>query len=51
MNYFKRGNSLFVQWLELCPFTTEGLGLIRSQGIKIPQAMQLDQKRDYLEIL
>ena len=30
------GNSLVVQWLELCILTTEGPGSIPGQGSKIP---------------
>ena len=39
------GNSLVVQWLELCVFTAEGLGSIPSQGTKIPQAVPHGQKK------
>ena len=35
------GNSLVVQWLELRVFTAEGLGSIRGQRTKIPQATGL----------
>ena len=34
------GNSLVVQWWELCTFTAEGLSLIPGQSTKIPQATQ-----------
>ena len=33
------GNSLAVQWLELCTFTAKGLSSIPGQGTKILQAM------------
>ena len=38
-------NYLVVQWLGLCAFTAKGLGLIPGWGTKIPQAMQLSQKK------
>jgi len=34
------GNSLVVQWWELCTFTADGLSLISGQSTKIPQATQ-----------
>ena len=39
------GNSLVVQWSELCLFTAEGMGSISGQGTKIPKGLWLDQKR------
>ena len=39
------GNSLAVQWLRLCAFTVEGLGLIPGGGTKIPQAAWRGQKK------
>ena len=41
LSYLKRnnamGNSLLVQWLELCPFTAEELGSIHGWGTQIPK--------------
>ena len=37
-------NSLAVQWLGLCAFTTEGPGSIPGQGTKITQAAWQGQK-------
>ena len=34
----KLGNSLVVQWLELCAFTAEGTSSIPGSGTKSPQA-------------
>ena len=42
------GNSLVVQWLELRVFTAEGLGSIRGQRTKIPQATGLRIMWDHL---
>ena len=39
----KDGNSMAVQWLELCAFTAEGLGSIPGGGTKILQAVQSSQ--------
>ena len=36
-----RGNSLEVQWLRFCAFTTKDLGSIPGWGTKIPQAARL----------
>ena len=45
------GNSLVVQWLELCAFTAKGAGSIPGRGIKIPQATGKEKiKRSPLEI-
>ena len=38
-------NSLAVQWLGLCTFTTMDLGLISGQGTSILQAVQYNQKK------
>ena len=38
-------NSLVVQWLGLCTFTDEDLGLIPGWGNKIPQAVWNNQKK------
>ena len=38
-------NSLVVQWLGLCTFTDEDLGLIPGWGTKIPQAVWNNQKK------
>ena len=38
-------NSLVVQWLGLCIFTDEDLGLIPGWGTKIPQAVWNNQKK------
>ena len=42
--YFKDTDGLAVQWLGLCTFTAEGMGLTPGQGIKIPQATWYGQK-------
>ena len=34
-----------VKWLELCASIAKGKGLIPGQGIKIPQAIQCNQKK------
>ena len=39
------GNSLVVQWLGLCTFTTEGTGSIPGWGNKIPQAVWCSKKK------
>ena len=41
-----------VQWLRLCAFTTNGLGSIPSQGVKIPHgaAKKKKKKKSYREI-
>ena len=39
------GNSLVVQWLGLCTFPVQGLGLIPSRGTKIPQVTWHSQKK------
>ena len=36
---------LAVQWLGLCAFTVEGMGLIPGWGIKIPQALWCSPKK------
>ena len=33
------GNSLVVQWLELCTFTAEGWGSVSGRALKIPLAV------------
>ena len=38
-------NSLAVQWLGLCAFIDENLGLIPGWGTKIPRAMGNNQKK------
>ena len=38
-------NSLAVQWLGLCAFIAENLGLIPGWGTKIPRAMGNNQKK------
>ena len=38
------GNSLAVQWLGLCAFTSRGAGLIPGRGAKILQAMVRQKK-------
>ena len=40
-----RENSLAVQWLGLCAFNAEGLGLIPVQGTKVSQAAQQQPKK------
>ena len=35
-----------IQWLGLCSFTAEGLGLIPGQGINVPEASQHGQKKE-----
>ena len=47
-NAFKKsscGNSLVVQWLGVCTFTSEVLHSISGRGTKIPQATWLHQKK------
>ena len=39
------GTSLAVQWLEVFPFTAEGVGSIPGQGTKIPQAAHVAKKK------
>ena len=39
------GNSLMVQWLELCAFTAEGLGSIPGRAAEISQAVWCGQKK------
>ena len=39
------GNSLAVQWLQLCPLTAKGLSSIPDQGTKIPRAGWHSQKK------
>ena len=39
------GTSLAVQWLEVFPFTAEGVGSIPGQGTKIPQAAHAAKKK------
>ena len=39
------GNSLAVEWLELCAFTIGVTGSILSQEIKIPHAVWHSQKK------
>lgn len=39
VNKVKTGNSLWVQWLELCSPMAEGMGLILGWGIQILQAV------------
>ena len=39
------GNSLEVQWLELCAYIAEGPGSIPGWGAKIPQAARHSQKK------
>ena len=46
----KVGTSLVVQWLRLCADNAGGVGLIPGQGIKIPHAMQHNQKVTKLKI-
>ena len=41
------GNSLVIQWLGLCTFTTKGLGSIPGWGTKIPQAPQWSKKKNH----
>ena len=43
-------NSLAVQWLGLCAFTTMDLGLISGQGTSILQAVQYNQKKELFTI-
>ena len=43
--FISAGTSLAGQWLGLHAFIAKGLGSIRGQGTKIPQAMQCDQKK------
>ena len=48
LSYLKkifRGNSLMVQWLELCTFTSETLSSISGQGTKISQATWHNENR------
>lgn len=40
-------NSLAVQWLELCTFITENLGLILGQGTKNLQVLQCSQNETH----
>ena len=50
-NFLKRlnrGNALAVQWLELCAFTTRGMGSVPGQGTKILQALWRSQKKKKL---
>ena len=42
-------NSLAVQWLGLCAFIDENLGLIPGWGTKIPRAMGNNQKKKKVE--
>ena len=39
------GNSLAVQWLGLCTFTSRGVGLIPGGGTRIPHAVECSQKK------
>ena len=39
------GNSMVVQWLQLCAFTANGPGSIPGWGTKIPQTAQHSQKK------
>ena len=40
------GNSLMVEWLGPCAFTTESMCLIHDQGTKIPQSCTTQQKQN-----
>ena len=42
------GNSLEVEWLELCPFTSKGPGSIPGWGTKILQTVQCGLKKKSL---
>ena len=42
------GNSLAVQWLELCISTTGSSGSIPGQGTKIPQATRPKKKGEWI---
>ena len=39
------GNSLAIQWLQLCPLTAEGLSSVPDQETKIPRAGWHSQKK------
>lgn len=39
------GNSLAIQWLQLCPLTAEGLSSVPDQDTKIPRAGWHSQKK------
>ena len=41
------GNSMVVQWSQLCAFTADGPGSIPGWGTKIPQTAQCGQKKRY----
>ena len=49
--YILLGNSLAVQWLELCTFTAEGIGSISDRGTKIPQAVWHSQKKKKISFI
>ena len=42
-------NSLVVQWLRFCAFTTNGLGSILCQGAKIPHGAAKKKKKKRLQ--
>ena len=44
-----RGNSLVVQWLGLCAFTAEGVGLIPGRGTKISQPAHRAAKKNKIK--
>ena len=44
------GNSLAVQWLELCTFTAKGLSSIPGQGTKILQAVWCSFKKKGVKV-
>lgn len=42
-------NSLVVQWLRFCAFTTNGLGSILCQGAKIPHGAAKKKKKKVIQ--